>query len=97
MAVVEDNGRLTITLPQSLLEQVRNLAAKSNLTVERETEILVERGLQSQRTVREKFEQLSDAYRARLAREGKLDQSDEEVMDELHRMREQVANELYPD
>ena len=97
MAVVEDNASLTITLPQSLLEQVRNLAAKSNLTVERETEILVERGLQSQRTVREKFEQLSDVYRARLAREGKLDQSDEEVMDELHRMREQVANELYPD
>jgi len=46
--------------------------------------------------VRELFERVSREYRARLAREGKLDQSPDEVLQELRDVREQIAREFYP-
>jgi hypothetical protein len=41
--------------------------------------------------------ELSEKYRARLAREGKLDIPTDEVWNELHRLREEIANRDYPD
>jgi hypothetical protein len=35
--------------------------------------------------------------RARLTGEGKQNQSDEAIWEELHNIRESIANELYPD
>lgn len=40
---------------------------------------------------------LSDRYRARLAREGRLDIPAEEVWEELRRIRIEVAERAYPD
>ena len=45
----------------------------------------------------EMLEEVSDSYRARLAAEGKLDQTPEEIFAELRAVREEVANELFPD
>jgi len=56
---------------------------------------LVAQGLAAHGTVRQLFEQASALYRARLAREGKLGQSSEEVLKELRDVREQIASELY--
>jgi len=39
---------------------------------------------------------LADKYRARLARESQLEESSEQVMIELHRIREQIAENDYP-
>jgi len=39
---------------------------------------------------------LSNMLRARLADEGKHNQSDEVIWEELHNIRESIANELYP-
>jgi hypothetical protein len=43
------------------------------------------------------FADLSDRYRARLAREGRLDIPTEEVWEELRRIRKEVAERAYPD
>jgi hypothetical protein len=43
------------------------------------------------------FADLSDRYRARLAREGRLDMPAEEVWEELRRIRKEVAERAYPD
>ena len=40
---------------------------------------------------------LSDRYRARLAREGQLDIPSEEIWEELRRIRNEVAERAYPD
>jgi hypothetical protein len=40
---------------------------------------------------------LSNMLRARLTGEGKQNQSDEAIWEELHNIRESIANELYPD
>lgn len=40
---------------------------------------------------------LSDKYRARLAREGRLNIPAKEVWTELHRIREEIAAHDYPD
>ena len=58
---------------------------------------LVEDGLKQRLGIRERLEKVSESYRARLASEGKLDMTAEEVMQELRRVREQVARELYPE
>ena len=54
-----------------------------------------------QRAVQLRYQQglarLSNMLRARLANEGKQDQSAEEIWKELHNIRESIANELYPD
>jgi hypothetical protein len=47
-------------------------------------------------TIRELLEQVSEDYRARLAREGKLEQSSDDVLQELRDLREQIARDLYP-
>ncbi len=52
--------------------------------------------LERRATVRELMEQASVLYRARLAKEGKLNQTPEEIFTELARIREEAANEIYP-
>jgi hypothetical protein len=47
-------------------------------------------------TTRELLEQVSEDYRARLAHEGKLEQSSDDVLQELRDLREQIARDLYP-
>ena len=46
--------------------------------------------------LRELWEHVSEDYRARLAREGKLEQSSGDVLQELRNLREQITRELYP-
>lgn len=41
--------------------------------------------------------ELSEKYRARLAREGQLDVPAGEIWAELHRLREEIAKRDYPD
>ena len=57
---------------------------------------LVAEGLEAHTTIRELLEHVSEDYRARLTREGKLDQSSDDVLQELRDLREQITRELYP-
>ncbi len=103
MAVAELNEineatvSLTMTLPKSLVDQIESRAHKWNDSLDHKIEDLLLKGIEADLTTEERFSRLSDMYRARLAREGKLDQTFDEVMEELARVREEIANELYPD
>ncbi len=92
----EQSVRVTLRLPKEIYERVARTAAGEQQQLEDLLGILVAEGLDAHATVRELFEHVSAQYRARLAQEEKLDQSADEVLQELRAVREQIASELYP-
>jgi len=97
MPVAEEQVSITLTLPRSVVDRVGELAKQKHASLDDQFGLLVANGLQAELSVGERLKRLSDVYRARLDREGRLNQTAEEVMDELRRIREQVADELHPD
>jgi hypothetical protein len=87
---------VTLKLPKEIYERVAHTAAGEQQPLEDLLNVLVAEGLDAHASVRELFERVSAQYRDRLAREGKLNQSADEVLQELRAMREQIAGELYP-
>jgi vacuolar-type H+-ATPase subunit I/STV1 len=96
MSILTETARVTLTLPKDLYERLATLAHAEETPIEELLCTLIAEGLEARGTVREILEGVSAQYRARLAREGKLDQSPEEVLQELRDVREQIARELYP-
>ena len=78
------------------MDRVQRAACECRRSVDEMLATLVTDGLNSNATVREILEALSREYRARLEREGKLDQSAEEILQDLRETREEIARELYP-
>jgi len=93
---VEQTVRVTLHLPKNIYERVAQVAGNEQRQLEELLSTLVAEGLNVHATVRELFEQVSEQYRARLAREDKLDRSSDEVLQQLRTLREQIARELYP-
>lgn len=96
MSTAEQTVSVTVTLPKAVYERVAQAAAHERRQVEELPSALVAEGLEAHASVRELFEHASELYRVRLAREGRLDQTPEEVLKELRDVREQIARELYP-
>jgi len=88
--------QVTLRLPKDLYERAAQAATEEKRQLEDLLSALVAEGLDAHTTVRELFERVSEQYRARLAREGKLNQSADDVLQELRTLREQIARELYP-
>ena len=88
--------QVTLWLPKDMYEQVTQAACIEQQHVEDLLRTLIAEGLEAHTTVRELLEHVSEDYRARLAREGKLHQSSDDVLQELHDLQEQIARELYP-
>ena len=88
--------QVTLQLPRSMFERVSQAALTEQRQVGDFLNDLVAEGLETHMTIRELLEQVSQDYRDRLAREGKLDQSPDAVQQELRTLREQVAHDLYP-
>lgn len=88
--------QVAVKLPKEIYERIARTAVDEQQQLEDLLRVLVVEGLDAHVPVRELFERVSEHYRARLAREGKLDQSADEVLQELRTMREQIARELYP-
>jgi hypothetical protein len=78
-----------------MYERVTQAALIEQQHVENLLRTLIAEGLEAHTTVRELLEHVSKDYRARLAREGKLHQSSEDVQHELRDLREQIAHEIY--
>jgi hypothetical protein len=76
---------------QSIDELVREITAldpsEQQALLERVAQINLQKGLH----------ELSEKYRARLARENRLHIPPEEVWSELHRIRDEIATHDYPD
>jgi hypothetical protein len=78
----------TVTKIEQLTEEVAALTAEEQgLLFERGADLAWRRGLR----------ELSEMYRSRLAREGRLADSPEKVLEDLRRIREEVASREYPE
>jgi len=96
MSTATETVQVTLTLPKDIYERAAQTAQAEQRQVAELLSSLVTEGLSGRDSPREAFERASASYRARLAREGKLNQSPEEVLQELRDIREKVARELYP-
>jgi len=93
------NGQtITVTLqvPRDVHDRASQTASQERRPLEDLLSRLLAEGLNVHGTVRAVFEQVSAQYRARLRDDGKLSQSADEIMQELHELREKIADELYP-
>lgn len=96
MSGPEQTVQVTLKLPRDIYERVSLTAAGEQRHLEELLGSLIAEGLDAHATVRELFERVSEQYRSRLAADGKLAQSSDDVLRELRALREQIARELYP-
>jgi len=96
MSSMSQTVQVTLRLPKDMYERVTQAALIEQQQVEDLLRTLIAEGLEAHTTVRVLLEHVSEDYRARLAREGKLHQSSDDVLHELRDLREQIARELYP-
>ena len=85
---------VTLRLSKDRYEQIQQAARMEHRPVEDLLDSLIVEGLDSHASTRDILEQVSQDYRARLAREGKLSQSADAVKQELRDLREQTARDL---
>src|SRR5438046_2965285 len=97
MAAEADSVTIDVQVPQDEYQRIAAHARKEHRSVAQVIPALVDSELRRRERARELMEQVSLSYRQRLATEGKLDQTAEEVLEELRALREQIADELYPD
>ena len=94
---VTDKGRsVTLVLPEPIYKKAIHAAGKQGKPVEEFLQRVLTDDLRDRAHLRARWEQLSRQYRARLQREGTLDQTADEVLADLRELREQVVDELYP-
>jgi hypothetical protein len=96
MSSIGQTVHVTLQLPKDMYERITQAALMEQRQVEDLLRTLIAEGLEAHTTIRELLEHVSEDYRARLAHEGKLHQSSDDVLQELRDLREQIARELYP-
>ena len=96
MSSTDQTVDVMLRLPKDIYERAATAAASEQRQLEDLLSSLVAEGLAIHASVRELFEQVSEQYRARLASEGKLAQSGDDMLRELRALREQIARQLYP-
>ena len=94
MSSGDQTVEVTLRLSKDRYEQIQQAAHMEHRPVEDLLDSLIVEGLDSHTSTREILEQVSQGYRARLAREGKLSQSADAVRQELSDLREQTARDL---
>jgi hypothetical protein len=87
---------ITLLLPKALYQKVAQTAEQEQRSLEDLLNGLVLEGLTTHATVRQILEAVSTNYRQRLSQADELQKSPEEVFQELRAIREQLADELYP-
>ncbi len=96
MSSIGQTVQVTLRLSQDMYERITQAALIEQRQVEDLLHTLIAEGLEAHTTIRELLEHVSEDYRARLAREGKLQQSSDDVLRDLRDLREQIARALYP-
>jgi hypothetical protein len=96
MSSIDQTVQVTLRLPKDMYDRVTQAALMEQRQVEDLLRTLIAEGLEAHATLRELLERVSEDYRARLEREGKLHQSPDDVLHELRDLREQIARALYP-
>jgi prophage DNA circulation protein len=96
MSSMGQTVQVTLRLPKDMYKRVTQAALMEQQQVEDLLRTLIAEGLEAHTTIRELLEHVSKDYRARLAYEGKLDQSSDDVQQDLRDLREQITRALYP-
>jgi hypothetical protein len=96
MSSIDQTVQMTLRLPKDMYERVTHAALMEQRQVEDLLSTLIAEGLEAHAAIREPLEHVSEDYRARLAREGKLQQSSDDVLKDLRDLRDQIARALYP-
>ena len=96
MSGIGQTVQVTLRLPKDMYERVAQAACMEQRQIEDLLGTLIAEGLEAHATIRELLEHVSEDYRTRLARDGKLQQSSDDVLQGLRDLREQIARELYP-
>ena len=97
MPVAEKRVKMTVELPKSIADRVAARAASSKHTLNEEMRTLLEQGLRGSGNVHESVERARKAYEAELIGAEKTRPTTEELWEQMRRIREEVANELYPE
>ena len=95
MSLSDQAVPVTLLLPKNLYERVARAAAHEQRRLEDLLNVLVAEGLDVHASTRELLEQVAGHYRSRLASEGRLQESSDQVLHELRDLREQIARDLY--
>lgn len=96
MGTRSESVTVQIELPREEYERLEGAARAADQSVSAMARSLTLDGLMRQMTPRELLERASALYWALMAREGKTDQTPEQVLQELRELRERIANEFYP-
>ena len=97
LPVVEKSVKMTVELPQSIADRVTARAASSKHTLNEEMRTLLEQGLRGSGNVHDSVDRARKSYEAELISARKSRPTGEELWEQMRRIREEVANELYPD
>ena|SRR5437899_3020879 len=97
MPTVDERVTLTVSLPKSVADRVNDAAKLASRPVDEEIAWLIEGGLDAETDVESMLATAREAYRARYERMGKRPPTSKELQRQMERIREEVANELYPD
>src|SRR5437899_2444000 len=97
MPVLDDRATITVSLPRSMMDELNERASSGRRSLEAEVTHIIERYLRRRQEVQEALERARTAYEAELARTGQRRPTSDELWEQMRRIREEVANELYPD
>jgi hypothetical protein len=91
-----DSVSIVVELPSEDYARLAAHARDERATVSQIIPSLLSSALRRQKKAKDLFAQASRSYRTRLAKEGKLGQTLDEMMGDLREIREEVAEELFP-
>lgn len=97
MTTAEERVTVTLEPPRSVVERVAELASSREETVDAAALRLLEQGLRQRELLRESLERARAAYEAELAQAGEARPTSSELWEQMRRIRDEVADELYPD
>ncbi len=97
MPAVKEKVSLTLDVPADLMEQIRAAATEANCSIERVTEDLLLEGLDLRDQLMRSLEKARQSRKEYLERTGQRELTEDELWEQMRRIREEIANELYPD
>ena len=97
MPTTEEEVSVTIKLPRSVVDQIGASANRDNHSIEDEIRGLIGMALAIDDDPRELAAQAAEEYEAHLKATGQKRPTTEELWAQMRRIRQEVADELYPD
>jgi hypothetical protein len=97
MPVTEEKVDITLSLPRSLVCQIQESADDAHRSLEAQARLMLEIQLRRRANLEKLIEAAQREYEEELARTGRPRPTSEQILEQLRRSREEIANELYPD